>query len=647
MKRKVTTSIYAPLRWLSLVVVMFVGFFPEAMANSSKDYYYRATAYVSPEVASPGAGKVYIGEASTNSPDYTNVRYQRDGQGTGAKYDGWLSGIHIDEPAERILYLYAQPNDGYLFDHWAENSATGTSFSTTSSTTRTISFKGSNSDSGRTKFNYYAVFVKQKGLIQVKSANESMGSVDIDNRDNGLGDHVTLTAYPDVSNGMIFTGWTKGSGTENSTNYIPNAGNPYELDVTSETKGLYIAHFKQASEMVYLRLQNKATGRFISFYGDVTATDHTRNYQSYNNIKDGYIFQNSLKMLSPSDAQGNPETVFYRTGEASGAGVTTLANLSADGKYYPSAVTSLSANSLTMERQGDGTYHIYAKYRVSVAGEQADMNTYFCDEGGDWLVMKTIQSLGSNFNAETAKWYVYALDENTTEGAFGANTKAKYTKDGYYYTTMYTDFPYRLLDGVEAYYLTLHDHSYDEANNIVKFQKVTTNEVRANMAVVLKCKDVQNDFTATKTVLNRLLPLPKGSVDQITNDGDLLLKGYVLVTTKNGNTVTNNRVRNDKVSMYVLSYDNSLGFYHFNNDYMTPNKAYLDLRGVDVNNNPNAATVTFSFGDVGEGETNKISLSEIMVDDDYAPVYDLLGRQMVGELPKGIYIRNGKKFIVK
>jgi hypothetical protein len=37
----------------------------------------------------------------------------------------------------------------------------------------------------------------------------------------------------------------------------------------------------------------------------------------------------------------------------------------------------------------------------------------------------------------------------------------------------------------------------------------------------------------------------------------------------------------------------------------------------------------------------------VMVDDEDAPVYDLVGRQMVGILPKGIYIRNGRKFVVK
>ncbi|MBQ6648352.1 MAG: hypothetical protein IJM66_05830 [Muribaculaceae bacterium] len=33
--------------------------------------------------------------------------------------------------------------------------------------------------------------------------------------------------------------------------------------------------------------------------------------------------------------------------------------------------------------------------------------------------------------------------------------------------------------------------------------------------------------------------------------------------------------------------------------------------------------------------------------DNNAPVFDLYGRQMQGTLPAGIYIKNGRKFIVR
>ena len=138
-------------------------------------------------------------------------------------------------------------------------------------------------------------------------------------------------------------------------------------------------------------------------------------------------------------------------------------------------------------------------------------------------------------------------------------------------------------------------------------------------------------------MLNRLVPLTE-TVAPIINEGEHFLKGYVSV---NGDTRANN-----KETMYVLSFGKTLGFYLYSKDNMNPNKAYLDTR-VALEDYPNSSSVTFAFGRDTEGETNKITTHNVMVDDDYAPVYDLLGRQMVGDLPKGIYIRNGKKFVVK
>ena len=92
--------------------------------------------------------------------------------------------------------------------------------------------------------------------------------------------------------------------------------------------------------------------------------------------------------------------------------------------------------------------------------------SYLCDEGSesDWAVLKSDVSDGSHF------WDVYVLDEQITEGAFGANAKSKYTHDGKYYTTMYAPFPYKLLDGVKAYYLPISEQSYNKDTHTAIFR---------------------------------------------------------------------------------------------------------------------------------------------------------------------------------
>lgn len=611
------------------ILLLFSAGLTIANAGNTATFYYTANANVSPT----GAGKVYVSSESTSNPPYRTAPASTSGSQGSINY------------ATVTLYYYAQANDGFIFDHWAENSATGETVSTNTSFNVTRAFNGSRNSP--TTFNYYAVFKAQTGQIKVKSANDNLGGVSISNIDNQMGDEVTLTASPDVSNGVMFRGWKK-----NNTGDYVSTKNPLTLTVSSDTKGTYWAYFSEPAEQVYIRLKNNKTGRFLSFYGTTKATDHTRSYSSYNNIKDGFKFNGSLKMISAADAQGNPSTVFLRSGHASGSGVTTGVDFSAHNTSYSTLVGANLNNGkymLTMEGSSSSV-RIYTTYTLSVSGRTLDLPTYLCDEGGDYAVMKTIQELSAD-EQSAAEWTLYSLDETTTEGAFGANTKAKFTKDGKYYTTMYTDFPYKLLDGVKAYYLVF-DEDFTEITDRVVFTQVAGNLVAANTAVILECENVQNDINSTATVTNRLLPLTEGFPTQTVNEGANFLKGYVSV---NGSTVANNKKR-----MYVLSANKEgvLGFHPYSKDTMTPNKAYLQIpEATDEQIDEYAKKLTFSFGEpdiVTPSDPTGIELSDQMVDeDDSTPVYNLNGTKVAegraaeNMLRPGVYVKKGKKFVVK
>ena len=297
---------------------------------------------------------------------------------------------------------------------------------------------------------------------------------------------------------------------------------------------------------------------------------------------------------------------------------------------------------LTIENR-NGNYRIFTPFSFQDGSNQVILSSYLCDEGEgqnqNYAVMKT------EVTGEEADWELYSLDETTTEGAFGANTKAKFTKDGMYYTTMYTDFPYKMLDGVNAYYLEFKEE-LTHITDVVVFTQVEGDIVPANTAVILECQKVQNDISSTSTVTNRLLPLLPNAegTGQIVNEGANFLKGYISV---NGSTVANNKKR-----MYVLSANKEgvLGFHPYSKDNMTPNKAYLLApEATDEQIAEYSKKVTFSFGEVeeeDEGTVTKIQMSEEVVNEADGDIYDLLGRKV--ENPgRGIYIKNNKKFVVK
>lgn len=628
-------------RWLCTMLLLFMSILS---ATAGCDwYYYKTTVYAYPTTGT-GGGKVYVDTKSTNDFTYQNSGYSIEGR----QYN-YGEGIST-------FYFYAKANDNYLFSHWVKGKSTtngsGTSVSTDNPYSNEETYSGSSRN--RTQISYTAIFVQQTGLIKARSADESKGSVTNSKPQNTEGQQVTLTANPDVSNGVMFLGWKK----------APEGGTPQDgpndgylskdrvltLTANNETKGTYWAYFSDAADKVYVRMKNRKTGKFLSIYGTAEALPHTRTIGG-DTHQDGYVFKNSLKMLSPDDAQGNPSTVFLRAGHPGSTGVTIGATISAHGVNYPDLLNNNPNNTgddkvLTMEKRGD-YYRIYTSFKYSNDGNNTTVSSYLCDEGtGDYPIMKT-QATG-----EEADWLIYTLDEGTTEGAFGANAKAKYTKDGMYYTTMYTDFPYKLLDGVNAYYLYIKEE-LTHITDVVVFTPIKHGIVPAYTAVILECPEIQKEGSST-TVVNRLLPLVNDNSlviddEDKVNEGANFLKGYIYVEGRD------TKVSNDKKLMYILGWHERLGFYHSSGANMTPNKAYLLAPDASEEETANFAnTYTFSFGMPKEDDTpTKIVLSKQIVDDEDAPVFDLNGRKVAeGKdaeklLREGIYVKKGKKFVVK
>lgn len=599
-------------RCLAAVVLLFVGLLP-TLATST--YYYKVKVEIDPSTTT-AIGKVYI-----NGEETTSI--QGDGSGIGAS------------AIQPTIAVQPINGSGYQFDHWSWRSWDGSNQEDYNISINPYLVFDSETKITPTTYTFLAHFKEVTGDVraEVASGQSNRGTARVSPLNNTDGVEVTLTANADVINGCRFLGWTKDDG-----NDYKSTSATYTFTVDDSNKGTYYAHFSEPQTQIYCRIKNKS-GKYLMLYGNSPASKHKRTYSSYNGIEDGFIFTNSLKLVSKDEAMGNPMTVFLRTGESSGQGSAHVSNLSSCGVYYTTLVNSQNYP-LTMQVTSSGI-RIYTTYNCSISGEELPLNCYLRDDGSGWAVMQTIADLNIN---EGLDWEVILLNEDTEEGSFGAFAKEKYKKEYEngtfkYYTTMYTEFPYKVMDGVKAYYLPASKDSYNETTNTVHFQEIQSGKVPSKTAVVLECQEPYNNDATN----NRLLPITE-TLQNVTN----FLKGY---TSLNGEKPDGTKNDNNKFILSIVG--NKLGWYYSTATYMTPNKAFIDISVIRdwIENHPNEArTVKFVFGNDIDEETTGIIAPEY-ADEVEGPLFDLNGRRVTNGdaygLKKGIYITNGKKIVVK
>lgn len=151
-------------------------------------------------------------------------------------------------------------------------------------------------------------------------------------------------------------------------------------------------------------------------------------------------------------------------------------------------------------------------------------------------------------------------------------------------------------------------------DNSMQLKQLTDGKVPANEGIIVK-------GTTGTTVFPE------------TTDGDVTLPATNLLSGTATNTYTS------QGDIYALStIDGITGFYKVKSGVTVPlHKAYYK----PTSNSPEA--IFLDFDDLDTTGINRITAGN----DNDGEVYDLQGRRMKGNLAKGIYIKNGKKFIVK
>ncbi len=240
--------------------------------------------------------------------------------------------------------------------------------------------------------------------------------------------------------------------------------------------------------------------------------------------------------------------------------------------------------------------HTNNKYVFAdVSTAETDYPTYRClhQKEGNRIV-------GWEAGAEASKWYVIPATELEV---------SLHAVDSKTYATTYLPFDATLPANVKAYIVT------EAQNGSAKMSEVT--DIRANQGIVL----VGQTRGATKATL---------TIGTATSDfSDNLLQGTnVPKTIQNAD------------DYYILGFSengNGVGFYHPNSTTLKVNRAYLPKSNVAALN----SSFSLDFENVSTGIEAAATNAE-----QGAACYDLSGRR-VNRPAKGLYVKNGKKIIVK
>ena len=207
---------------------------------------------------------------------------------------------------------------------------------------------------------------------------------------------------------------------------------------------------------------------------------------------------------------------------------------------------------------------------------------------------------------DNAKWYVsVATDIQVTLNPV----------NGKFYATAYLPFPVSAVAGAKAYVGTFND-----AHTAITLTEKTA--IPANEGVVL----ISDDAAATAT-----LTIGGNAVNAGTN---AFTGTYTAITLSDENR-GNYRVLGPKVGDAT-----GIGFFKPSHsvESIPANRAFVDATSTST-----ASSVSVNFGTV-EGLGSIVTETS---EDANSPIYDLSGRRVMHTVKGGLYIRNGKKFLVK
>ncbi len=202
-------------------------------------------------------------------------------------------------------------------------------------------------------------------------------------------------------------------------------------------------------------------------------------------------------------------------------------------------------------------------------------------------------------------------------------------EDYHYYATLKLPFAVTLPDEVTAYKITDPKNQINEEVGL-KSLTLTDNILPYETPVLLRIEGGQGDsYPVSKTIY--LQAAKHHDIQETGFEGSLGMKTF---TSEEYNP-------NDNANFFILGKKNGrVAFYYLSNQVLAANKAYYEYKGTT-----SAKSLVFRFDD--DNISTAISLPETIETSGDAVIFDLSGRRVAGTAKKGVYIRNGKKYIVK
>ena len=612
-----------PVRWGLLLAALMLGVLQASAVHVTDTYSYKTKLTVD----QTGMGTVYM--------NYNALNQDNSGKTTTSTRN--YTATVREASTTTSITLNATPNEGYRFLSWTNDLTGATVSSTSSSPTTQLSYNTTGAQ--RTEddalwgilwwYNYeeqnfaFTAHFKENGnvIAKVKDGQEAVGSAVIVQEHFAGGDIIQLVASTINSSEMI--GWSFDHWELNGATFPDNENHEITVTVPNDgTTDTYVAVFVKADTENYCFLKNKATGRYLKLVGknDYTASVNQNSGEVTASINNSFAMRDAVAAIS------DPGCVFLVSGVQNGNALKN-GSLSSQNTVVGNVGGSVVIKkALNIRPMNDGTYSISFVHTAKVKGQNVDFDLYFSDKNGTAGL--------STANDANTEWEIQILNKsNINKWYFGAAPNSTIQREGKYYTTLYTTFPYELQSG-KAYYIN-HESIMKFGEDEDHFYKVKCFEVEdgivpAMTPVIIEC---DGDNAAD----NKLLPLPSST--SITAIDGSLMNGQISLLT--GPKVSDGNI-------YVLSkVDNGgVGFYRLKAGITIPdNKAYANLSEEAANE---AKRVSYVFGEEEEYSeaTNinkQVSLPEDLMNCD---IYDLQGRR-VNNPQHGVYIVNGKKFIIR
>lgn len=366
------------------------------------------------------------------------------------------------------------------------------------------------------------------------------------------------------------------------------------------TSFLPLAAAAQLNGDGYYRIQNNASERYVTITDDVIADISTPSDIDVNNL---------TTWKGVDNIKSNPGSIFL---------------IEAVGDKYNISGQGISVHKITggkayvsINKRGEGIYQLSA----SATQGGVAVTKYLYDATSDY----EYDYVRTDGNAAYQYWYIKPVD--TADNYIGITPTIE-TNDGWY-GTIYASFPFKFASsGMTAYYV--------DGVGTGQFQlKKITDEIKpAATPMIIKCSS--NDAAQ-----NMITPV----ISATTAPSDNLLGGTYFASSLRKHIA---RVEFDSKSMRVLGKDTNgdLIFTTATEDYLT-DKMYIPKNTAWLNV-PAGLTGDFklvdrsSFTGISDIETSARKNAQ-------KATYTLTGVQVdeTKALRPGIYIKNGKKIIIK